>query len=41
MLRRQQRTVLVAGVAYEYEESATGLLCVAAPVLGTTLSRRR
>jgi DNA-binding IclR family transcriptional regulator len=33
MLRRQLDTVLDTGVAFEREESAPGLLCVAAPVV--------
>ncbi|MFM6848832.1 MAG: IclR family transcriptional regulator [Terrabacter sp.] len=33
-LRRQLDRIVDDGVAYEYEESATGLVCVAAPVLG-------
>ncbi|MEX0427289.1 IclR family transcriptional regulator [Nocardioides sp. DS6] len=33
LLRRQLRTVLETGVAFEHEESAVGLQCVAAPVL--------
>ncbi|MFC7492996.1 MULTISPECIES: IclR family transcriptional regulator [unclassified Nocardioides] len=33
LLRRQLSLVRSAGVAYEYEESATGIACVAAPVL--------
>jgi DNA-binding IclR family transcriptional regulator len=33
-LRRQLERVVEDGVAYEYEESAVGLVCVAAPVLG-------
>ena len=33
MLRRQLDRVLEKGVAYEYEESAVGIVCVAAPVL--------
>ncbi|MFJ9173898.1 IclR family transcriptional regulator [Streptomyces sp. NPDC102360] len=32
-LRQQLATVAAAGVAYEYEESARGIACVAAPVL--------
>ncbi|WP_229403372.1 IclR family transcriptional regulator [Micromonospora okii] len=35
MLERQLGNVLEAGVAFEHEESAPGLLCVAAPVLDT------
>jgi DNA-binding IclR family transcriptional regulator len=35
VLQRQLRKVLEAGVAHENEESATGLLCVAAPVFDT------
>ena len=34
MLRRQLDTVLDQGVAFEHEESAPGLCCVASPVLG-------
>ncbi|MEU0935982.1 IclR family transcriptional regulator [Embleya sp. NPDC005971] len=34
LLRRQLHAVLENGVAFEYEESAVGLVCVAAPVLG-------
>ena len=34
LLRRQLAAVLENGVAFEREESAPGLLCVAAPVLG-------
>lgn len=34
MLRRQLTRVVEARAAYEYEESAVGLVCVAAPVLG-------
>ncbi|MDF5754576.1 IclR family transcriptional regulator [Spongiactinospora sp. TRM90649] len=33
-LRRQLQRVAETGVAFEHEESALGLLCVAAPVLG-------
>ncbi|MCD4527266.1 IclR family transcriptional regulator [Nocardioides sp. cx-173] len=33
LLRRQLERVLEAGVAYEHEESAVGIVCVAAPVL--------
>lgn len=33
MLRRQLDGVIEAGVAFEYEESAVGIVCVAAPVL--------
>ncbi|KRF21078.1 IclR family transcriptional regulator [Nocardioides sp. Soil797] len=33
LLRRQLATVVERGVAYEHEESAVGLVCVAAPVL--------
>ncbi|MGW0664999.1 IclR family transcriptional regulator [Streptodolium elevatio] len=33
-LRRQLDAVVEAGVAFEHEESAVGLACVAAPVLG-------
>lgn len=32
VLQKQLRKILEAGVAYENEESASGLLCVAAPV---------
>jgi len=32
-LRQQLDGVVAAGVAYEYEEAATGVVCVAAPVL--------
>ncbi|MFE3203380.1 IclR family transcriptional regulator [Embleya sp. NPDC059237] len=34
LLRRRLDAVLENGVAFEYEESALGLVCVAAPVLG-------
>lgn len=34
LLHRQLRDVAAAGIAYEREESALGILCVAAPVLG-------
>jgi DNA-binding IclR family transcriptional regulator len=34
-LRRQLHHVVETGVAYEFEESAVGLVCVAAPVLDT------
>ena len=33
LLRRQLEQVRATGVAYEYEESATGIVCIAAPVL--------
>ncbi|MER7705996.1 IclR family transcriptional regulator [Kitasatospora sp. NPDC097605] len=33
-LRRQLRRITETGIAFELEESAPGLLCVAAPVLG-------
>ncbi|MDP5182493.1 IclR family transcriptional regulator [Blastococcus sp. BMG 814] len=33
LLRRQLERVLETGVAYEYEESAVGIVCVAAPIL--------
>lgn len=33
LLRKQLRDVAVSGVAYEFEESAVGIVCVAAPVL--------
>lgn len=33
LLRRQLHQAQEAGVAYEYEESATGIVCVAAPIL--------
>jgi DNA-binding IclR family transcriptional regulator len=32
-LRQQLDAVVESGVAYEFEESATGIVCVAAPVL--------
>lgn len=35
VLRRQLDEVVERGVAFEYEESAVGITCVAAPVLGT------
>ena len=35
MLRRQLDDVVERGVAFEHEESAVGITCVAAPVLGT------
>ncbi|WP_227983542.1 IclR family transcriptional regulator [Nocardia spumae] len=35
LLRRQLDQIVEQGVAYEYEESARGIVCVAAPVLGT------
>ena len=35
VLRRQLDEVVERGVAFEYEESAIGITCVAAPVLGT------
>ena len=35
VLRRQLGEVVERGVAFEYEESAVGITCVAAPVLGT------
>jgi DNA-binding IclR family transcriptional regulator len=35
LLQKQLRKILEAGVAYENEESASGLLCVAAPVFQT------
>ncbi|MFF7243557.1 IclR family transcriptional regulator [Embleya sp. NPDC008237] len=34
LLRRQLEAALENGVAFEYEEAAVGLVCVAAPVLG-------
>jgi len=34
LLRRQMDRVIEGGVAFEYEESAVGIVCVAAPVLG-------
>jgi DNA-binding IclR family transcriptional regulator len=33
VLRRQLDTVLEKGVAFEYEESAVGIVCVSAPIL--------
>ncbi|NUS95631.1 MAG: IclR family transcriptional regulator, partial [Nocardia sp.] len=33
LLRAQLIQVVERGLAYEYEESATGIVCVAAPVL--------
>jgi DNA-binding IclR family transcriptional regulator len=33
-LRRQLRTVVETGIAFEREESALGITCLAAPVLG-------
>lgn len=35
LLRRQLGRVVDTGVAYEYEESAAGIVCLAAPVLDT------
>ena len=34
LLRRQLEAVVDRGVAFEHEESAIGITCVAAPVLG-------
>jgi DNA-binding IclR family transcriptional regulator len=34
LLHRQLRDIAATGVAYEREESALGILCIAAPVLG-------
>lgn len=36
ILARQLETVVETGLAYEFEESAVGIACVAAPVLGIT-----
>jgi DNA-binding IclR family transcriptional regulator len=36
VLRQQLAQAVAAGVAYEYEESANGIACVAAPVLGSS-----
>lgn len=36
ILRRQLSTVVKNGVAFEHEESALGIACVAAPVFGET-----
>ncbi|WP_371821226.1 IclR family transcriptional regulator domain-containing protein [Blastococcus sp. PRF04-17] len=33
LLRRQLERILEAGVAFEHEESAVGIACVAAPIL--------
>lgn len=35
LLRRQLERAVQTGVAFEYEESAVGIACVAAPVLDT------